>query len=122
MAALPGLPDVDVTLRRTARARRFSLRVGSADGRVTLTITDASGTPLVWKTVAALGIQPATPPRSGTHGAEITGTGFTVSALAEVQDPTTLMWHPYLDYYDAAPTPETGGMTAVSFGGSFYSE
>ena len=38
MAALPGLPDVDVTLRRTARARRFSLRVGSADGRVTLTM------------------------------------------------------------------------------------
>ncbi|GHC53660.1 M48 family metallopeptidase [Neogemmobacter tilapiae] len=38
MPALPGLPDVDVTLRRTARARRFSLRVGQADGRVTLTM------------------------------------------------------------------------------------
>jgi hypothetical protein len=36
MPVLPGLPDLDITLRRSARARRFSLRVSSLDGRVTL--------------------------------------------------------------------------------------
>jgi predicted metal-dependent hydrolase len=38
MAILPGSPPVDVTLRRSAQARRFSLRVSRVDGRVTLTL------------------------------------------------------------------------------------
>ncbi len=38
MPTLPGPPSVDVTLRRSAQARRFSLRVSRVDGRVTLTL------------------------------------------------------------------------------------
>lgn len=35
---LPGDPPVEITLRRSARARRFSLRVSRLDGRVTLSM------------------------------------------------------------------------------------
>lgn len=35
---LPGLPLVEITLRRSARTRRFSLRVSALDGRVTLSM------------------------------------------------------------------------------------
>ncbi|MFT3689886.1 M48 family metallopeptidase [Paenirhodobacter sp.] len=35
---LPDLPGVALTLRRSARARRFSLRVSRVDGQVTLTL------------------------------------------------------------------------------------
>lgn len=35
---LPGEPPVSVSLRRSARARRLSLRVSALDGRVTLTL------------------------------------------------------------------------------------
>ncbi len=35
---LPGNPPVALTLRRSARARRMTLRVSSLDGRVTLTV------------------------------------------------------------------------------------
>ncbi|MDU8927843.1 SprT family zinc-dependent metalloprotease [Alisedimentitalea sp. MJ-SS2] len=35
---LPGDPPVELVLRRSARARRISLRVSGADGRVTLTM------------------------------------------------------------------------------------
>ena len=38
MAVLPGLPEVEVIVRRSARARRFSLRVSRHDGAVTLTL------------------------------------------------------------------------------------
>ncbi|MCX8509796.1 MAG: SprT family zinc-dependent metalloprotease [Rhodobacteraceae bacterium] len=38
MRALPGHPDLTLTLRRSARARRFSLRVSRLDGRVTLSL------------------------------------------------------------------------------------
>lgn len=38
MPVLPGSPSLDITLRRSARARRFSLRVSALDGRVTLSI------------------------------------------------------------------------------------
>jgi len=38
MPMLPGLPSVEITLRRSARARRFSLRVSRLDGRVTLSL------------------------------------------------------------------------------------
>lgn len=38
MPVLPGSPPVDITLRRSARTRRFSLRVSRLDGRVTLSV------------------------------------------------------------------------------------
>jgi predicted metal-dependent hydrolase len=38
MPRLPGTPPVEITLRRSARARRFSLRVSRLDGRVTLSV------------------------------------------------------------------------------------
>ncbi|MBI1218487.1 MAG: DUF45 domain-containing protein [Rhodobacteraceae bacterium] len=38
MAVLPGSPPLAITLRRSARARRFSLRVSRVDGRVTLSL------------------------------------------------------------------------------------
>ena len=41
MLELPGYPDVQVRLRRSARARRLSLRVSGVDGRVTLSLPQA---------------------------------------------------------------------------------
>ena len=38
MPILPGPPPVEVTLRRSARATRFSLRVSRVDGAVTLSL------------------------------------------------------------------------------------
>jgi predicted metal-dependent hydrolase len=38
MPTLPGSPPVEVVLRRSARARRFSLRVSRLDGKVTLSL------------------------------------------------------------------------------------
>ncbi len=38
MPVLPGSPPVEITLRRSPRARRFSLRVSRLDGRVTLSL------------------------------------------------------------------------------------
>ena len=38
MPVLPGSPPVDIRLRRSARTTRFSLRVSSLDGRVTLSV------------------------------------------------------------------------------------
>jgi predicted metal-dependent hydrolase len=38
MPHLPGFPPVEITLRRSARTRRFSLRVSRLDGRVTLSM------------------------------------------------------------------------------------
>jgi predicted metal-dependent hydrolase len=38
MPVLPGPPPVEVHLRRSARARRFSLRVSRLDGKVTLSM------------------------------------------------------------------------------------
>jgi hypothetical protein len=87
-------------------------------GRLVMTITDGNDMPMPFATVASLGI---TSPRIGGYGAQISGTGFSVSAIIEVQD-SGAVWVPYLDYYDAASTPKTGATTAVSFGGSFYSE
>ena len=85
-------------------------------GRLTMTIVDSSSATLRFSDVTTLGVTA----RLGKYGAAITGTGFTVTALAEVEDSTTLMWTPYMDYYDAAPTPVAGGTATVSFGGSFY--
>jgi predicted metal-dependent hydrolase len=38
MPELPGSPPVEITLRHSPRARRFSLRVSRLDGRVTLSV------------------------------------------------------------------------------------
>ena len=38
MPILPGSPPVEIMLKRSARARRFSLRVSRLDGRVTLSL------------------------------------------------------------------------------------
>ena len=38
MTTLPGTPPIEITLRRSARSRRFSLRVSRLDGRVTLSL------------------------------------------------------------------------------------
>jgi hypothetical protein len=38
MAILPGSPPVEIVLKRSGKARRFSLRVSRLDGRVTLTL------------------------------------------------------------------------------------
>ncbi|NEY90407.1 M48 family metallopeptidase [Tabrizicola oligotrophica] len=38
MPVLPGPPPLEITLRRSARARRFSLRVSRVDGRITLSL------------------------------------------------------------------------------------
>lgn len=91
-------------------------------GRLTVTITDGSGTAIPFADPTTLGV----PARFGKVGAEIKGTAFKVVALIEVQDPATAAWTPYLDYYDAAGTPEGpdsgSGPATVSFGGSFYDE
>ncbi|NUP07461.1 MAG: hypothetical protein HOW73_15535 [Polyangiaceae bacterium] len=86
-------------------------------GRLTLTIVGETGEPLPFADVSSLGVTA----RDGQYGAEIPGASFTVVALIEVQD-STLAWTPYLDYFDAAPTPDPGPGSAVSFGGSFYDE
>ncbi len=41
--ALPGTPPVPLTLRKSARARRISLRISQLDGRVTLTYPQGVG-------------------------------------------------------------------------------
>ncbi|MGH7330893.1 MAG: hypothetical protein ACREJX_21290, partial [Polyangiaceae bacterium] len=87
-------------------------------GRLTITIVDASDAPIPFAAVGDLGVTAL----SGNYGAEIKGTGFKVVALMEVKDASSA-WTPYLDYYDAAGTPDTGdagGNATVSFGGSFY--
>ncbi|MEZ5754245.1 MAG: SprT family zinc-dependent metalloprotease [Paracoccaceae bacterium] len=38
MPVLPGVPPVEIRLKRSAQARRFSLRVSRLDGRVTLSL------------------------------------------------------------------------------------
>jgi len=87
-------------------------------GRLTITIVDAATAVIPIATVGQLGV----PALSGGYGAEIKGVAFTVKALAEVQDPSSLAWSPYLDYYDAAQTLATAPGTATSFGGSFYAK
>lgn len=89
------------------------------NGRLTVTIVDADGAAIPFVDVATLGMTA----RLGKYAAEIAGAGFKVVARAEAQDPTTMAWTPYKDYYDAAATPDTGdagGNLFTSFGGSFY--
>lgn len=85
-------------------------------GRLTLTLVDGNSQPLPFAAVGSLGV----PARTGMYGAEIPGTGYTVNAIAEVQEANSTTWTPYLDYYDAAPTSMTGSGTTVSYGASFY--
>jgi hypothetical protein len=101
---------------------RIALADGSFEGlpgRLTINIVDASSAPVPFAGVSTLGIHA----RAGQYGAEITGTAFTVTLLGEVQDPTTQAWTPYLDYYDAQPTPDTGGpYLTVDLDGAFYDD
>jgi hypothetical protein len=88
-------------------------------GRLTVTIVDASNAAIPFVDVGTLGVTA----RAGKYGAEIKGTGYKVVALAEVEDTLTSTWTPYMDYYDAAATPDkgdAGGNATTSFGGSFY--
>lgn len=85
-------------------------------GRLTMTIVDGSNAPIPVATVGTLQV----PARLGQYGAEIKGTAYTVKAIAEVEDATSMTWTPYLDYYDAAQTPMGGSGANISFGGSFY--
>ncbi len=116
-------PDSDLTggklvFTNTTHILLADTTTPTLDGRLTVTIVDASDAPIQFAAVATLGVTA----RLGTHGAEITATGYKVVALAEVKDTTTATWTPYIDYYNAAPTPMAGGDTRTSFGGSFYSE
>ncbi|HUS28441.1 MAG TPA: hypothetical protein VMZ53_08030 [Kofleriaceae bacterium] len=102
-------------------ATHISLANGTSpalDGRLTITIVDATDVAIPFATVAGLSVTPL----AAAYGAEIKGAGFKVVVTAEVLDTTTATYKPYLDYYDAAPTPATGASTATSFGGSFYAK
>jgi len=88
-------------------------------GRLTVTIVDANNAPIPFADVATLGVTA----RDGKYGAEIKGVGYKVVAIGEVEDATNQVWTPYADYYDKAPTPDTGdagGNIYVSYGGYFY--
>lgn len=94
-------------------------------GRLTVTIVDATDTPIPFADVATLGVTAL----DGKYGAEIKGTGYKVTVLGEVKEGSSSTWTPYKDYYDAAPTPDNGdagsdagGSLYSSFGASFYSE
>jgi hypothetical protein len=117
-AAQSNLPGGVLVFDNTTNIPHADATIVPLTGRLTVTIVDGAGAPLPFDTVANLGITSA---RIGTHGAEIPGTAYTVTVLAEVED-STAVWTPYLDYFDAAPTPDPGAGTAVSFGGSFYDE
>jgi hypothetical protein len=117
-AAGSDLPSGKLVLTNTTRIALADATTPQLDGRLTITIVDAVATAIPFTTVAALGVTP----RSGTHGAEIKGTAFTVVALAEVKPTASSTWTPYLDYYDAAPTPTAGAGVTTSFGASFYAE
>jgi hypothetical protein len=87
-------------------------------GRLTVTIVDALDMPVPFVALSAIGVTA----RDAEYGAEILGAAYEVVARAEVYDTATSTWTPYLDYYDAAATPDPGPGTATSFGGSFYDE
>lgn len=101
----------------TTRILLYDNTMPTLSGRLTLTIVNQNDAPMSWYAANTMNVTP----RMGTHGAEITGTGYKVTALAEVKDATG-PWTPYMTYYDTAPTPTAGGGVYTSFGGSFYSE
>jgi hypothetical protein len=118
--------DSDLTNGKLVLVETTGIKLANATttaltGRLTITIVDESNAPIPFVDVTSPGI----PARDGKHAAEIKGTGYKVVALAEVKDGSTNVWTPYLDYYDAAPTPDTGdagGNVYTSFGASFYSK
>jgi hypothetical protein len=112
------LPNGKLVFTNTTRIALADGSTPTLDGRLTITIVDATDVAIAFATVTALGVTPL----SGGYGAEIKGTSFKVVALAEVKPTTSSTWTPYLDYYDAAPTPTTGGGVTTSFGGSFYAK
>ena len=69
-----GTPPLKITLRRSARARRFSLRVSRADGAVVLSLPrwtperEALGFALSQESGSA---RPCRPPRGGPAGAGV---------------------------------------------------
>lgn len=110
------LPGGKVVFTNTMHIALADGTMPQRSGRLTVTISEGT-MPLPAADVATLKVTP----RDGTHGAEITGTAFTVKVLGEIQDPADMMWKPYADYYDAAPTPTMGmNLLTTSFGGSFY--
>ena len=114
--ALSNLPAGKLVFTNTTQIVHADGTTVPLTGRLTLTLVDGNNAALPFATVGALGV----PARSGTHGAEIPGTSYSVNAIAEVQEANSTTWTPYLDYYDAAPTSMTGSGTTVSYGASFY--
>jgi hypothetical protein len=118
-ASRSDLPNGTVAFTDATRLALADGSFQSLPGRLTIKIVDASSAPIAFARVTTLGV----PARAGQYGAEITGTAFTVTLLGEVQDPTSMAWTPYLDYYDSQPTPSTGGPYAtVDLDGAFYDE
>ena len=114
------LPNGKVVFTNTTNILLADLTKPQLTGRLTVTIVDESNVAIPFLDVATLGI---TTPRLGKYGADIKGTGYKVVALVEVEDSVTSTFKPFLDYYDAASTPDTGdagGNVYSSFGGSFY--
>jgi hypothetical protein len=115
----PDLPSGKLVFAATTQVLLADATVRPLSARLTVTIVDGSNTAIPFAATSTLGLTA----RAGKFGAEIKGTAFKVTALAEVEDTITSTWTPYLDYYDAAPTPDTGdagGNATASFGGSFY--
>lgn len=112
------LPNGTLVFTNTTHIALDDGSMPALTGRLTMHVTDAAQAVVPFAAVSTLGVTA----RSGQYGAEIKGTDFLVTAVIEVQDPTTSAWTPFLDYYDAAPTPMAGGQAAVSFGGSFYDD
>ena len=116
--------DSDLTSGKMVFTNSTSIDTADAgvlplSGRLTVNIVDATNAPIPFATVATLGVTAL----DGKYGAEIKGTGFTVTALVEVEDSISSTWTPYLDYYDAAHTiPPDSGDAYISFGGSFYDD
>jgi hypothetical protein len=90
------------------------------NGRLTVNVVGDNNAPMFFQDVGSLHVHA----RDGFYGAEIKGTGFVVTAIAEVLDPASSTYTPYLDYYDAQPGKadpgDAGGNAFISFGGSFY--
>lgn len=111
------LPNGRLVFINTTHIQLADATTPTLTGRLTITIVGADALPVPFADVATLGLTAL----DADYGAEIPAAGFTVVSLIEVQD-ASAVWTPYLDYYDAASTPDPGPGTAVSFGGSFYDE
>ena len=118
-ASRSDLPNGKIAFTDTTRLALDGGSFEALPGRLTITIADASNAAVPFASVASLGGFA----RAGQYGAEIPGTAFTLQLLGEVQDPTSMTWTPYLDYYDSQPTPSTGGpYLTVDLDGFFYDE